>query len=198
MAGGFLGKTNPKNQKLGKFFNSEVLQDSREPFAPKNTENSQKVTLKGILGLGQTVELGRQNQQAEHQNKEIFNQINHLQHEENVLFNQHQKELQRTLEGLREDIQKLASATNNLEKDVENVVISPITEVNEYQLNFFNRIRIFISNMRQNINQAGVWMEAFSAKKKKRNIFWNNVKNKKKGGEQYLFSEEHSSARSVS
>lgn len=198
MAGGLLGKPNIKNQNKSKFFNSEVLKDSQQSFSSNSSEPKKVTTLRGILGLGQTIELSNKGQSIEKQGKEIFNQISHLQQEQNILFSQHQKELQRTLEELRTEIQKLAKATDNLEKDVENVAINPITEANEYQISFFKRIRTFITNMRQNINKASIWMDAFAAKKKKRNAFWGTVKNKKKGGEQYLFSNEHSAARSVS
>lgn len=198
MAGGFIGKTNSKVLKQGQFFSSEVLKDSREPYPAKSSENNNKISLRGILGLGQPVELNKPHLANENQPKEIFNQASHLQQEQNILFSQHQKELQRTLEELRQEIKKLLKATDNLDKSVENVVINPIAEVNEYQLNFFTRIRNFINNMRQNINRTDIWVQAFAAKKKKRNAFWGTVKNKKKGGEQYLFSNEHSAARSVS
>ena len=106
--------------------------------------------------------------------------------------------MEKELVALRDEIAKLAKATDNLEKDVAAVAISNISEASEYQLNFLSHIRIFIENFRKNIADAGLWIEAFAAKKKKRNIFWNTVKDKKKGGDQYLFSSEHSAARSVS
>ncbi len=84
-----------------------------------------------------------------------------------------------------------------MEKDVEIAAISPIVDVSEYQLNFLQRIQKIISIFRQNISEAGNWMESFNAKKKKKNYFWNTAKNKKKGGTDYLFSNEHSASRSA-
>jgi hypothetical protein len=182
---------NPKTKNLS----SEALKDSPEVLSDKKQV---KLSLKGILGLGQTVEINKNSQNLEKQGKELFYGLNHLAQEQTVLFDQHQKELERELVALRDEIGKLAKATDNLEKDVAKVALSSIPEVSEYQLNFLSHIRIFIEVFRKNISEAGLWVEAFATKKKKRNLFWNNVRDKKKGGDQYLFSNEHSAARSVS
>lgn len=190
MAGGsvFGSKSNQKNKHFGSNgFTSEVLKDSPEI---QSAQPPKKFSLKGILSLGQTIELNQQH------SKELFNKINHLEQEQKLLFDSRQKELEKTIENLRQEIKKLAAATQGLQKDVEKVAINPITEVNEYQLSFLERIRVFISNFTKDISQASLWLEHFSAKNKKKNHFWNQVKSKKGGGEQYLFSNEHSVARS--
>lgn len=194
MAGGIGVLPHPKNPKLGKNLSSEALQDSPEVVSDKKQT---KITLKGILGLGQSVDINK-DPNLEKKGQELFYGLNHLAQEQNILFDQHQKGLEKELVALREEIGKLAHATDNLEKDVAVAALSNIPEVSEYQLNFLSHIRIFIENFRKNISDAGLWIEAFAAKKRKRNLFWNNVKDKKRGGEQYLFSNEHSAARSVS
>lgn len=190
MAGGLMGKKDPKNYKFKSSFNSEVLNDSQSNYAPKPPV---KFSLSGILGLNQKVEINK----GVEKSKELFSNISHIQQEQNILFDQRQKELEQTLKELREEINKLAHVTDNLEKDVQNVALAETPEVSEYQVKFFERIRIFISSMRQNISEASIWMESFSAKKKKKNAFWNKAKDKKKGGTQYMFSDEHAVARSV-
>jgi len=191
MAGGLMGKKDPKNHKLGNGFSSEVLKDSQSDYAPKPPV---KLSLNGILGLNQKVEINK----GVAKSKEIFTGFNHLQQEQSILFDQRQKELEKTLQELRDEIGKLAKATDNLEKDVENVALGETVEANEYQVKFLHRIRNFISAMRKNINEASIWMQSFDAKKKKKNAYWNKAKNQKKGGTQYMFSDEHSAARSVS
>jgi len=190
MAGGLMGKKDPKNQKSSGSFSSEVLKDSQPNYAPKAPV---KLSLNGILGLNQTVEINK----SEKKSQEIFSGISHLQHEQSILFDQHQKEVEQTLKELREEIGKLAKATDNLEKDIQNVAVAEITDISEYQLKFFERIRNFISSMRKNISEASIWMNSFAAKKKKKNAYWNKAKNQKQGGTQYMFSDEHSVARSV-
>ena len=195
MAGNFGSPHSKKLLKQGQNLSSEALQDSPEISSDKKQT---KVSLKGILGLGQTIEINKNSRDLEKQGKELFHGLNHLAQEQNILFDQHQQQLEKELSALREEIGKLAQATDNLEKDVANVAVSGFPEASEYQLNFLSHIRIFIENFRKNISDAGLWIEAFAAKKKKRNLFWNSVKDKKRGGDQYLFSNEHSAARSVS
>ena len=195
MAGNFGLPHSKKLLKQGQNLSSEALQDSPEISSDKKQV---KVSLKGILGLGQSIDINKDSHNAEKQSQELSYGLNHLAQEQNILFDQHQKQLEKELSALREEIGKLSQATDNLEKDVANIGFSNIPEASEYQLNFLSHIRVFIENFRKNISDAGLWIEAFAAKKKKRNLFWNNVNNKKKGGEQYLFSSEHSAARSVS
>lgn len=191
MAGGlsFGSKPNLKNKHFGQNgFTSEVLKDSPEI---QSSQPPKKFTLKGILGLGQAVEINKQ------QGKELFKQLNHLDSEQKLLFDSRQKELEKTIKNLQDEIKKLTSATKNLEKDVEKVALAPIPEINEYQLDFLSRIRVFLSNITKDIGSASIWLEHFNTKKRKKNCFWNQVKSKKGGGEQYLFSNEHSVARSA-
>jgi hypothetical protein len=188
MAGGFLIKS---NNKTGNFktnpFSNEIIKGTGEETPKKKTG------LMGILGLGQSIELNRPKQNW---GNEFFGGIN-LQQEQNNLLKSQQNELKRSVEAIQQEIKKLVKTTENLNTDVENVALAPITEVSEYQLHFLDRVRTFISNLRKNLSQASTWMESFQTKKRKKNAFWGNVKNKKGGGEQYLFSGEHSAARSA-
>lgn len=190
--GGIMGKFDPKKINAFKSANSsEVLKDSQNNVAPK------KFSLSGILGLNQTVEINKNVQKNENWGKEFFGNVNLLQQQEKVLFNQKQQELEKAVVELQEEIKKLTKSTDNLEKDIQNIPLENIPEASEYQINFLLRIKTFIANFRRNINEAGAWLESFAGKKKKRNLFWNTARNKKKGGEQYLNSNEHSAARSV-
>ena len=201
MAGSFGVKTDPKHNKLAKnAFNSEVFKDSPEYFSQKNQKNTApttKFSLGGILGLNQTVELNKKTGETNKQNEKVLFGISHLEKENQILLDNHQRELKRAIEDLRLEIKKLANATDNLEKNVEAVIINPTTDASEYQLNFLQRIQKVIVLFRKSISEAGNWLESFNNKKKKKNYFWNTAKNKKKGGTEYLFSNEHSAARSV-
>lgn len=189
MAGGSNSKNDPKYANAKKFFSNESL-ESQPDFSPPSP---QKLSLRGILGIGQTIEFNKTSSPV----KEIFSGLNHLAHEQNVLFDQRQKELTKALEELRQEIASLAKSTDNLEKTIENVVINEIAEVSDYQVAFFIRIRNFVATVRQSISETGLWVQAFAAKKKKKNYFWNTAKNKKKGGDAFLFSDESSVSRSI-
>lgn len=190
--GGIMGKFDPKKiSSVNSANSSEVLKDSQVNSAPK------KFSLRGILGLNQTVEINKDQKKPENWGKEFFSNINYLQQQEKVLFDQKQKELENTVKELREEIKKLTDSTDNLNQDVQNIPLENISEASEYQITFLQRIKNFIINFRRNINEASCWLESFTSKKKKRNYFWNTARDKKKGGDQYMMSNEHSAARSV-
>lgn len=195
MAGVF-GSKIPKNKQFNQISNNEIVKET--PLGSQKPTEIPKFSLRGILGLGQTVELNKQKDNLSGWGKELFGSISHLEQEERLLFDSRQKELQKNIEELRVEIHQLARATDNLESQVENATINPTAEPSLYQVTYLERIKNFIANFRKNISQASAWLETMSTKKKKKNYYWNTVKNKKHGGEQYLFSEEHSVSRSGS
>jgi hypothetical protein len=189
MAGGFLIKSSNKtgNYKVNGFSN-EIIKGTNEETPKKKTG------LMGILGLGQSIEINKPTQKW---GNEFLGGINHLQQEQNTLLKSQQGELKRSIEAIQQEIKKLVKTTENLNADVEKIALDPIVEISEYQLHFLDRVKTFIANLRRNLSQASTWMESFQTKKRKKNAFWSKVKNKKSGGEQYLFSGEHSAARSA-
>ena len=200
MAGTVNDKRSPKNKSI-KFggFSNEVIKDSSDASPHYLHTISSSLGLRGVLGLGQSIEINKQARSTEKSwNHETLVGPNHLQQEQIQLIDSQQKDLKKEIQQLLEEIKKLAKTTDNLEKSVEIATLTPITEANIYQVNFLSRLKTFIVEIRKNVADASLWLDAFQTKKKKRNAFWNNVKNKKRGGEQYLFSNEHSAARSVS
>jgi len=189
-------KNDPKNKFPKKeLFSSEStpeLQNTGQ--TSKKTKTSNTIGLKGILNLGQSIEIGKKAENLQSWGKEFFGSISHLQKEGQTLFNQKQEQLKKELTQLRAEIQNLAKATKELKKGVQVATELPITQANEYQLNFLSRLKIFIANFRKNISEAGNWLEMFNARSKNRGKFWGNVK---KGGQQYMFSSEHGIARSI-
>lgn len=191
-AGGhYHGKADPKKPIFfGVNKSSEILSDSQTNTAPK------KFSLSGILGLNQTVEINKASSESPKWDQEFLGNINYVQEQEKTLFNQKQKELENTIKELQQEIKNLTNSTDNLNQDIQNIALENIPEVSEYQINFLTRIKNFVINFRKNINEASSWLESFTKKKRKKNYFWSMAKSKK-GGEQYLMSSEHSSARSV-
>ncbi len=194
MAGGILGytKKDPKAKLSSSQFSPEVLKDGYS--SSKKQTVSPIFGLKGILSLGQSVELNKKPESKPWAQEFL---PNHLVSEQLSYQQQNNTELKKEIEELLVEIRKLAQATDNLEKSVELAVDAPVVEVNTYQVSVLRRIKNLIAQFRINVSQASNCVEMFQSRKKKRNAFWNNVKNKKQGGEQYLMSNEHSAARSA-
>jgi len=176
-------------------FSGEYLANSPDQ-APPSTPKTVEHKLFGIMSLGQTIEFGKP--ESNPSPNFFVNSESYLPKEENILLSHQQKELKEAIKALRQEIEKLIKSSQGLGQQVENVVEQNIPEVNEYQLSFLERIKTFILNFRKNISEASCWLESFSVKKKKKNAFWNRAKNQKSGGQQYMFSGEHSASRSAS
>lgn len=198
MAGVMGPKYDPKNkQQANKWYSPEFQQNnSANHPASSQTESRPTFSLSGILGLNQTVELHPGSTDTKKVEKEKIFFVNHLEQESKSLFDSHQKELEREIKALREEITKLLQATGTLDKEVEKAAFQPVAEINTYQLKFLDRLRILIANFRRNVSEGTAWLQTLTKRKTRKNAFWGNVKSKK-GGEQYLFSSEHSASRST-
>jgi hypothetical protein len=192
MAGGFGSKFDPKNKRSVKKNNSEILKEFSDISQVKSEPK-----LFGRLFPGQSIHLNQEKQP----NKDIdWNRefLTKTATEAQPLFvNQHHQEIQQAINEILDEIKKLKLSTDNLTHEIDQASEQNIPEANEYQLKFLQRIKNIIIQFRQNIDQSCVWMECFNRKRSRKNAFWGNVRNKKNGGEQYLFSGEHSASRSA-
>jgi len=188
MAGGTIAK-DLKNKKG----TTQLLSGQNSPeFVNNNTQTTKTNGLRGILGLGQSAEISK----SSNIGKELY-QPSHLEREATLLVHQDNQELKKTISELVEQIKSLTHAAKTTQKEIEKIGLEENPEPSIYKVNFLQRLVNYLKNVTKNINQAGEWANLFAIRCKQRGKFWNNVKNKKAGGEQYLFSSEHSSARSV-
>lgn len=191
MAGGFGSKLNPKSKSFNlKKNNSEILKE----FPDTSVQNKPK--LAGTLFPGQSLHLNQpENKPQTNWNSEFLSKP--IPQEHAIFVNQHTHEIQQSINELKAEIKKLVTSTDNLNQEIVQATDQNIPESNEYQLNFLQRVRNLIVQFRQNIDESCIWLQSFNRKKSRKNAFWGNVRNKKNGGEQYLFSGEHSVSRSA-
>jgi hypothetical protein len=191
MAGGFGFKFNPKNKNLTKKNNNEVLKDLPESSVKKSPPK-----LFGTLLPGQSIDINPSSKESKvNWSQEFITKS--LTQEQSLFVNQHTQEIQKSIQDIRFEIKKLAESTQELDNEVQQAIYQNIPQASEYQITFLNRIKNLIIKFRQNIDQSCVWLNSLNHKKSRKNAFWGNVKNKKNGGEQYLFSSEHSVSRSA-
>ena len=191
MAGSFGFKLNPKSKNLNKRNNNEVLKETSDTIPKKNAPK-----LSGTLLPGQSIDINRSSQEPKvNWNQEFITKS--LTQEQSLFVNQHTQEIQKDIQEIRLEIKKLVQSSENLDHEIQQAVAKNIPEINDYQLNFLQRLKNIIIQFRQNIDQSCVWLNSLNHKKSRKNAFWGSVKNKKSGGEQYLFSSEHSASRSA-
>ena len=190
MAGGIGYKSNSKQKNFANTnSSSEVLKDSQP-----NTPSPKKPEF-GILNPGQSVEFNQEKKQK-NWNQEFLN--NTLESEQKLIIQRQDKDLKDAIEEIRLEIKKLIiELDQDLDKEINNVVLTNIPDNNQYQLSFLERVKNMISNFRRNISESQIWLNSFNQKRNKRNSFWGKAHNKKNGGQQYLYSGEHSASRSA-
>ena len=197
MAGGFGSKFDPKNYKpKNNGFTSEILKSTGFPSPNSSLPESQKeFSLRGVLGLGQSIEFGQTRQTSPENKTNLL--FSHLEEEHLSLINEQTQAVKKEIEAIRSEIAILVKESQHLDTEIVKVALEPTTDNNQYQLNLLQRIRMLIINFRRNISESANWLHLFQTKKRKKNTFWTNVKKKQGGGEQYLFSGEHSASRSA-
>ena len=191
MAGGFGQKLDPAKIKILK--NGLSNEFDHQASKPPSSPDSKPFSLRGVLGLGQSVEFSRSSSQPSE--KKIYFAPNHLDQELKILQSQEKEELKKIIQDLQDEIKSMKMSLGQLDTSTAQLLAQPIVEVNKYQVSVLSRIKKFIASLVTDINQASMWVDSFSQKKK--NYFWSTAQNKKKGGQQYMFSSEHSIARSA-
>lgn len=189
MAGGFGSKFDPKNKRIVKKNNSEILKEFSD-------SSQSKPKMFGRLLPGQSFHPNQEQQPKKDidWNREFLSKT--VNEEQKLFVNQHTQEVQQAINQILDEIKKLKLSVDNLDHEIIQASEQNIPEANEYQLRFLQRVKNIIIQFRQSIDQSCVWMESFSRKKSRKNAFWNKAKSKN-GGEQYLFSGEHSASRSA-
>lgn len=189
MAGGILtSKSDPKKTKSTWSDNkTESLSENKPNYSPIN------FSLRGILGLNQSVEIHKQ-QADKLWTKENFH-LNIIGEQDRKALESKQHELEAVVEQLKLEVKKLTVATSKLDSNLSHATMESVPEANEYQVNFLARLKNLVIAFRRNINEASCWLDSFNSKKKKQKNsgYWKNLKSK--GGIKYLMSDEHSAAR---
>lgn len=187
MAGVYGSKPDPKNKGFIKNNNSEILKDFHDSSSTKS-ENK----LFGTLFPGQSIEINKKETTDIKWNREFL--VKSVTQEQAIFVNNHSQEIEKAINDLRLEIKKLTQTTENLDQEVIQSTEQNIVDFSEYQLKFFQRIKMIIVNFRKNMNEASNWLESFNHKKSKKNAFWNKAKS---GGQKYQESGEHSASRSA-
>ncbi|HUV71819.1 MAG TPA: DUF5660 family protein [Clostridia bacterium] len=111
-----------------------------------------------------------------------------LRREERVLFSRDQEKTQVKVETLQDEIKNLAQAVGELAGQAKEAEIATLQEtpvVGKYHLSFFEKLKKRIAELRAQIQESSLWLEAWNKKAKKRNYYWAQFK---KSGSKFLLS----------
>jgi hypothetical protein len=98
--------------------------------------------------------------------------------EEHVLYNRQEQETKLQVQSLQHEIQQLVKVSNDLNKEVQIAAFNVPAESGKYHLIFFNRLRILIRSLRNQVQESAQWLAEFNSKSKKKNGYWGQFKKK--------------------
>ncbi|MFZ5366336.1 MAG: DUF5660 family protein [Patescibacteria group bacterium] len=116
-----------------------------------------------------------------------FCQAEIVRKQERIVFSAKDQESKTKVAALQEEVKKLASATQNLAKEVKIAAVQTPVEPGVYHETFFEKLISFIKSLTRKIEDASVWLAAWNARAKKRPFYWAQVQ---KSGTKFMLSQE--------
>ncbi len=141
-------------------------------------------------------ELKNEKKDLETRHEKALFHLDRVKKQEKEIYNRRQRETEKKIEQLREQVEALAQNSENLEKELEVAAHQPVTNPDESDISFLESLIKAIKRFREKIEDASIWLKAWNQKQHKKGVFWSKV-NSKKGGAQFLLSSEHSVSRSA-
>lgn len=161
----------------------ETLKESR------GTGEAQKRS-GGEIAPGETIDLRSVEEKAAELEKDyekFYHQAEHLRREEKGVYDTKEQQLQLQVKTLQEELNQMAKATKDLEKEVEIAAFQAPIKPGAYHISFFERLSHFIRAFRTKIDSSAAWLAAFNQRSKKRNYYWAQVR---KSGTKFMLSGE--------
>lgn len=101
-----------------------------------------------------------------------------------------QARVQQQIEAVRNELKALSASLGQLNQEINRAIDQAPAEPGQYHLNFYDRLRSVISNLRQQVEDSRTWLHLTSGRKKQKN-YWGMYK---KHGTQFGLSSERTAA----
>lgn len=159
-------------------------------------EKSQRKA-QGDLRPGQSLEIETMLREEREENRVLRLRLareQEMRGEDQTLVEQKTQTLKLELNALASEVQKLAKTTQGLARETQIAAMQAPANPGIYHINFFERLRIFISSFRKKIENASLWLGSQNQRAAKRRTFWGQVA---KAGSKRLLSPEDYLQRSA-
>ncbi len=107
------------------------------------------------------------------------------------LFSRKEEENKTRIKVIQEELKALAKDLAGMDKQLEKAIEEEIINPGTYHVNFFEKLRRIIINLRKQVNDSANWLELSAERKAAKGGFWGNVKT---SGSKFLMSQEHTAA----
>jgi len=170
------------NMKIQNFLEALRNTQNRESL-PNNNESISNRNIFAEIQAKKEVEKKRI-EQFQHQRTQEWNKI----------FSSKEVQIEKKIEFLRQELQKLSKQLKRLDTNILKAVESPAVEAGIYQENYLEHLRGVIHLFGLKVNQANSWLEVYQNRSKKQGVYW-GMANKK--GSSFTQNNERSIATSV-
>lgn len=115
----------------------------------------------------------------------------HREINETKVFDRREEETKAKIAAIKEQLQLLAQEIVGMDKQLEKAIEEEIAHPGTYHLNFFEKLRKFILDLRKRVADSANWLEISNQRKAAQQGYWANVK---KSGTKYMLSQERTLA----
>jgi hypothetical protein len=115
----------------------------------------------------------------------------HREVNETKIFDRKEEEIKAKISAIKEQLQLLMQELAGMDKELEKAIEEEIVNPGTYHLNFFEKLRKILLDLRKRVADSANWLEVSSQRKAAQQGFWGNVK---KSGTKYLLSQERTLA----
>lgn len=175
-----------KLRELGEDLGDSVAQDVIEGIPSTAADQVFGKGKSGMLKPNEALSLNeiREKEQFRRQlNREFFQ----VRQEERLVFKQEEQRTKLQIKAIQEELKKLVGSTKELVKEVEIAAKLEPVEPGVYHLNFFERLKQTIIDLRKKIEDSASWLSLFNQRAKRRSYYWAQVK---KSGTKFMLSQE--------
>jgi hypothetical protein len=115
----------------------------------------------------------------------------HREISETKIFDRKEEEVKAKISAIKEQLQLLIQELAGMDKELEKAIEEEIVNPGTYHLNFFEKLRKLLLDLRKRVADSTNWLEISNQRKAAQQGFWGNVK---KSGTKYMLSQERTLA----
>ncbi|RJR16190.1 hypothetical protein C4579_00535 [Candidatus Microgenomates bacterium] len=97
--------------------------------------------------------------------------------EQMQMFRQQEAQVARKIEEVRQELKALIMEIKSVDQDVQQAVEQNIVDPDLYHINFFDRLKVMLKNMLQEIKDSRSWLTTHKSKKRQMG-YWSQYKKK--------------------
>ncbi len=154
----------------------DVIQDSAKSIA--NTAlNANVFKASGDIAPGSSLDMEQmQKEHAEQLAKAEHRRLHQLKTKEEIVFSAKEEQTKREIEGLKEELKKLASELGEVAHDVQVAALQETAHPGTYHLSFFEHLKSLIKTLREKLSDSGTWLQTATSRNSKKKGYWGMAK----------------------